>query len=306
MRNTNLSLVSLSAVVLQLAPAMMPSSACAQSATRTASPLAAVEELLAADRSYSAAASRSDVVQALLPMFADDIVMPLPNRTFAEGRAAVEQALRGNPNNVKSRAEWTPIRGGISADGTHGFTFGYMTIRRDTLVSRAKYMAYWIKGAQGWKVAVYKRAGVPEGAISLEMMPPALPTALVPAISDRAVIDGHARGVAAAEQAFSDEAQVIGIGPAFTKYGRADAVNMGPGPGYVVGAEAIGAGIGGPGAPAGSPVVWKSDKVLVASSGDLGISIGMIRPKDDPSAGSPFFTIWKRESPTAPWRYIAE
>ena len=36
----------------------------------------------------------------------------------------------------------------------------------------------------------------------------------------------------------------------------------------------------------------------------------MIRPNDPPKAGEPegfpFFTVWKREGPDQPWRYIAE
>jgi hypothetical protein len=49
--------------------------------------------------------------------------------------------------------------------------------------------------------------------------------------------------------------------------------------------------------------------VIVASSGDLGVTIGMIHP-NTPRAGQPanfpFFTIWRRANPTAPWRYVAE
>jgi hypothetical protein len=47
--------------------------------------------------------------------------------------------------------------------------------------------------------------------------------------------------------------------------------------------------------------------VLVAASGDLGITFGYIRSttdKDQPPA--PFFTIWRRASTAEPWRYIAE
>lgn len=48
---------------------------------------------------------------------------------------------------------------------------------------------------------------------------------------------------------------------------------------------------------------------IVASSGDFGVTIGLIRP-DAPAAGQPaafpFFTIWRRPGVDAPWRYIAE
>jgi len=49
-------------------------------------------------------------------------------------------------------------------------------------------------------------------------------------------------------------------------------------------------------------------QAIVASSGDLGITFGHIR-SNDPASDSPpfsFFTIWRRTSPDAPWRYIAE
>jgi len=59
-----------------------------------------------------------------------------------------------------------------------------------------------------------------------------------------------------------------------------------------------------------SPVSWGTEHSFVASSGDLGVSIGTIRPNhpdaDGQSNGSPFFTVWRRDGPDAPWRYIAE
>ena len=46
---------------------------------------------------------------------------------------------------------------------------------------------------------------------------------------------------------------------------------------------------------------WSTERSFVASSGDLGVSIGMIRPNEPPKAGEPdgfpFFTVWKRDAP---------
>ena len=78
-----------------------------------------------------------------------------------------------------------------------------------------------------------------------------VPTSLVPAARDEARLVVLQRGLTEAERAFSDEAPVIGLGAAFTKWGSATAVNM---------------------------------------AGPL---------------GQPFFSIWHRASPTAPWHYIA-
>ena len=121
------------------------------------------------------------------------------------------------------------------------------------------------------------------------------------------------QSLTAAEKAFSDEAQKIGLGAAFAKHGSADAMNMGGpnDPAFVIGAEAIGKSVGA-GRPAdSSSVSWSADSAIVASSGDLGVTFGYIRP-NAPAGTSPapppipFFTIWRRANATVPWRYIAE
>ena len=85
-------------------------------------PSSALDELLAADRAFSAVSADTDVIAGLSPMFAADVVMPTPAWQFAVGKAAALAALRANADNVRSQTEWTPVRGGVSADGQHGFT----------------------------------------------------------------------------------------------------------------------------------------------------------------------------------------
>ena len=277
-------------------------------------PQQAVEELLAADRTFSKASAQTDVVSGLSAMFAPDVLMPIPGNQFARGAAAAAAALKGNASNLTARAEWTPIRGGISTDGQHGFTFGYMTTKQaDGADVPGKYLSYWIKTKDGWRVAGYKRTRAPaDKKPSLEMMPPSLPAALVAPTTEAAVIERHRQSLDDVERAFSAEAQKIGIGQAFTKYGSPDAVNAG-GPNeasFLVGSDAIGRSVGA-GSPGGSPVSWGPDSVLVASSGDLGVTFGMIRSNSPGRDGNypspiPFFTVWRRASTSDPWRYIAE
>jgi ketosteroid isomerase-like protein len=272
-------------------------------------PQQAVDELIAADRAFAAAApSKANVIDALTPMFTDDVIMPLPGGKFAHGVNDAVAFLKSNPDNTTAKAEWTPIRGGISADGTQGFTFGYMTLRKpDGTAVPLKYMAYWVKSAAGWRAAVYKRSRRPEGAVSTAMMPASLPAKLV-APAPGAVAAAEAE-VAAAEKKFSDESQTIGLGPAFAKFGAPDAVNMGGEPEYVVGNDKIAAAVGGPTPSAPSPLHWAADeKVIAASSGDLGISIGIIhRNAPQPDGSNPtnaFFTIWRKINGV--WKYVAE
>jgi ketosteroid isomerase-like protein len=275
------------------------------------SPQAALNRLLDTDRSFSTAAAGKTPVEAISAMFSEEVTVPA-GPAFVQGKASAIEALKTNPDNLAGRVEWAPIGGGISADGEHGFTFGYMTATKpDGSRVPLKYLAYWMKGASGWRVAVYRRRPRPEGNVSTAMTTPTLPARMVAPSSDAAILEKHEDSLIAAEKAFSDLAQTVGLGAAFAKNGHADAVNMGgpKSPGFVVGAEAI-ARLVGEGAPTDrSELEWSADRVLVASSGDLGVTIGMIRlhkPQQGKPAAIPFFTIWRRDGMSQPWRYVAE
>lgn len=273
---------------------------------------AAVEQVLATDRAFSSAAASVDVASALAAMFSPDVIVPGPSG-LTRGRDAVSATLRAAPENLDGRAQWTPIRGGISADAQHGFTFGFMTVTsKPGAVQLLKYLAYWRREDGGWRVLGYKRARRAAGVVSEAMRLAYIPSAMLPLATETARLDAHRRSLADTERAFSDEAQRVGLGPAFMKYGAPTAVNMGgpQSPGFVEGPAAIGAAIGA-GAPGpASPVHWASETVVVAPSGDLGISFGYIKAHTPQPGASPngqaFFTIWVRADTASPWRYIAE
>lgn len=272
-------------------------------------PQTVVDELLAADRAYAQASAGIELADGIAAMFSADTVMPVPGG-FARGKDAIAAALKANPANIGARATWTPVRGGISADGRHGFTLGFMTITADGKPERkAKYLSYWVRKPEGWRVAVYKRSGRPDGEVSLDLMPASLPEARLKPATDAATLETFRASLDQAERTFSDNAQVIGIGPAFVKHGRPDATNIGGGPGFTVGNDKIGADVAGQ--SSGPTVSWAPDGgVIVAATGDLGITWGLIRRKAAPPTGQPaefpYTTIWRRATPQAPWRYIAE
>jgi ketosteroid isomerase-like protein len=295
--------------ILGRPPAPPPATGASTSAPAS-TPADVAASLMAADRAFAKAAEQTDLITALTSQFDRDVVMPLPNGRFAKGPDQAAAALKGNPDNPTSRVDWTPVRAGISADGQHGFTFGFMTVHpAGKPPLPAKYLAYWVKRPEGWRVLAYKRAPRPAGQVSMAEMAPSLPARLVPVATDPALLAAHRESLMDAEKAFSDEARVIGIGPAFAKYGRADAMNMGREAGFTIGNDRIGGQSGDEGQ---KPVTiyWSSDDVAVASSGDLGVSWGVIRGHQPgqgyPPEGSAFFTVWRRDSPDDPWRYIAE
>ena len=271
---------------------------------------AALDELLAADRAFSAGAAKAaSPADGLAPMFDADVAMPMPGRGLISGRDAVTALFRDSPSFREGAVSWAPIRGGISADGRHGFSYGYLTVTAGDPARRdRKYLAYWVRRPEGWRVAAYRQQIGGPGAVPAAMLPPSLPAAEAAPSDDDAALEAHRRSLAAAEAAFSARAQAVGLRAAFREYGGPDAMNMG-GPGAIaVGLDAVIAGF--PEGEATSPLHWRTDRALVASSGDLGVSIGTIYangpvPEGQP-ASIPFFTVWRRDGPGRPWRYIAE
>jgi hypothetical protein len=269
---------------------------------------AAVEELLAADRAFAAAAaSAPSIPDAFAAMFDAEVVVPLPGRGLLVGRDAVLEVYRASPSFREGAVSWAPIRGGISADGTQGFTFGYLDVTAGPDDRRnRKYLAYWVRRAEGWRIVAYRQVPRPPGAVSTAMIAPSLPTRSVH--PNPRAIPRHQASLAAAEQAFSDRAQQIGLRAAFREFGRQDAMNMSEGAAIAIGLDAITAHF--PEGQTTSPLNWRTERSYAASSGDLGVSIGTIRANSPVPEGRPtsipFFTVWRRDRPDAPWRYIAE
>jgi ketosteroid isomerase-like protein len=267
------------------------------------SPQHAADSLLAADRAFAAQASNAaDPATALAPMFDNEVWMAVAGRPQL-GREAVLAALRASPAYPTGAMSWAPIRVGVSADGTQGFTFGYLSLAGgDPARRERKYLAYWVRRPEGWRVVAYRQAGRQAGEVSRAMRPPSLPAG-----SAAGTVAAHQAAIAAAEQAFSDRAQQVGLRRAFAEFGREDAMNMG-GPGDFAYGAAIPLAVG-PDEPT-SPVRWSTERSVAAASGDLGVSIGTIHlnrpaPEGQPSS-FPFFTVWRRDGANAPWRYVAE
>ena len=268
----------------------------------------AIIELLEVDREHARRAQKTNVVDALGGMFADDVFLSAYG-AFHPGRDSALARLRAVPENLTARLEWTPLRAGISGDGQHGFTYGFMTlVRADSTKLALKYLAYWVRKPDGWKVAVYRRGPRAEGDVSTAMREPSIPDKAVAITRDAAVVAGHAKALGDAERDFSTLAGRIGLGPAFTQNAAPDAMNMGGGQSadFLYGPQAIGAGVGA-GETGPSKLTWGPDTVLVASSGDLGVTIGHINAPPDgnqPARRIPFFTVWKKVGGV--WKFVAE
>ena len=202
------------------------------------------------------------------------------------GRDAAVAAFRYSPNFREGRVSWDsrPRRHLGRRPAWLHLRLSHPDRRRSGAANR-KYLAYWIRRPAGWRVVAYRqqpraparsrpRCCRPRSPPSPRARPAAWPG------SRR-----HRASLHAAEQAFSDRAQIVGLRAAFREYGRADAMNMG-GPGPIqIGLDAVTAGF--PEGETVSPVSWGTARSFVASSGDLGVSIGVIRGNAPAAAASP-------------------
>ncbi|MEP6881046.1 MAG: hypothetical protein ABI866_03580 [Dokdonella sp.] len=281
---------------------------------RTAtSPQQHADQLVAADRDFAAAAAKADHVGGISAMFSADVIMPVHGKGFARGKAAVIEALKARPETSSTRVEWTPIGVGVSADGKQGFTYGFLTeYAKDDKQNLLKYLAYWRHDNAGWRVIAYNRGRRAPGAIDTAPRTALLPGPITATTTSNSSV--RATSLTNSERAFSDAAQEIGLTAAFAEFGSVDSMNLGGGgnAGFVFGAEAISRLVGAGEPDHGSSVSWAADeRVMVADSGDLGLSVGNIRFNQRAEDGSerppiPFFTVWRRASAEQPWRYVAE
>src|SRR5258705_12758083 len=96
-------------------------------------------------------------------------------------------------------------------------------VKPDNPTTPAKYLSYWVKRPEGWRVVAYRRRPRPPGEVSLAAVAPSLPARRIAPSTDAALIERYRASLDATERAFSDSAEVIGLGVAFAGYCRPDA-----------------------------------------------------------------------------------
>lgn len=263
--------------------------------------------LLAADRAWAQSAAKQSFPDAIAGMLVDDGFVMLARGRSAQGPAAVRVALAPE---AASRGTWYPSWGAVSADGTQGFTLGFLVVTpAEGAPLPGKYLAYWKRTPDGWRVVAYKRRPRASGDVPRELVQPLLPTAPKTSSTHEAIV----ASVDARERAFSDAAQRTSLADAFASFGHPRAVNMG-GPNdadFVVGPASIARAVGEGGPATGSSVSWWPDRIVAADSGDLALSIGTLHLNEAPADASvprefPFFTVWYRAGGEGDWLYVAE
>jgi hypothetical protein len=112
------------------------------------------EDLMAVDRAFAQMSVEKGYDQAYIANLAQDGqtftgATPIKNKADAVRRFNDPKAPHANP---KIKSTWVPDTGGVSADGTLGWTEGHFTRTGPGVSDTGHYMTVWVKEKGAWKV----------------------------------------------------------------------------------------------------------------------------------------------------------
>ncbi|HEY6091614.1 MAG TPA: hypothetical protein VIV83_06455 [Gemmatimonadales bacterium] len=245
--------------------------------------------LLAADRALSARTQAAGV-QGFLQSLADSAVFLYPGAPLLRGAPDIRAFVMAADS--IGNVSWTPAFADVSSDGTLGYTYGWTR----SSGGRGKYLACWRKSAAGWRVIAYARTT--PVAVPDSVSPPARrgdPGALVQGRADPSELRR-------ADSSFAALSVAQGAKAAFVSYAAADAVSFGGGAQITEGRDAIGAAFDG--FPSGAVLEWWPLGAEIATSGDLGCTVGEARIVSLHHF-SKYLTVWQRQADGS-WKFVAD
>lgn len=235
------------------------------------------EQLLDADRALQHAVQQQGPAEAFAEALLPDA------RYLSEGQGAVAGQELRRLLRASAPFTWTLARGDVSATGTLGYTFGWLSAAE----GRGLYAAVWKRQGGDWKLAVFLRKPArAQGA--------APPPWFEPFRGERELPPPAAQSVSNADAAFAALAQVTGsMQHAFTAYAAQDAVQLAGT--MVFGRDAIHDLL------ARAPLLrWAP--LVEGAAADLGYTVGAWHAA---SARGSYLTIWRLQSDGS-WRFVLD
>ena len=122
------------------------------------------EDLLAVDRAFAKMSVEKGYDQAYIANLAEDGQTftgktPIKNKPDAVARFNDPKAPHSDP---KIKITWVPDNGGVSADGTLGWTEGHSSHCGPGVSTTGHYMTVWVKEKGAWKVRADMGAADPK------------------------------------------------------------------------------------------------------------------------------------------------
>lgn len=247
------------------------------------------DALLAADRALSEKTATLGLTHGFVPALGDSVAYLYPGAPLLRGADHVRAFLESADSVVK--ITWTPAFADVSRDGRLGYTYGFTRSGG----TRGKYLACWKKNDGNWRLVAY----------TMTRPVPVSDSAPEPRTRElSAQIRGRAdpAELMHADSAFAAMSVAQGAKIAFASFAAEDAVAFGSGVHMSEGREAIAAGFDG--FPSGAVLDWWPVAAQIASSGDLGCTVGEATIASLHHY-SKYLTIWQRQ-PDGSWKFVAD
>jgi len=275
---------------------------------------AARDSLLALDVARTDSVRTLGAVNGVVALLHDDIAYLRAGVGAVYGRENVRAMLNATTTAAGTPVQWQPLGGGLSADGSFGYTYGIAEIEPPTAGGTAgqrmpgvgrleRYIAVWRRTATApWRVVAYSEVGgtsVPEAPLA-GTTPPAQP------VGGR---EGSQRAdLIQVDNDFSDEASRTGLAAAFSSYVAPNGIlfagtELVTGPDEVRELYARGNNR--------TSLVWRPVHSGIASSGDLGFTVGEYVATGTNANGAvsqrfgKYLTVWRKQR-DGRWRFVAD
>jgi ketosteroid isomerase-like protein len=262
------------------------------------------DSLFLVDQGRSGLVASRGAVDGMLSVLAPNVVFLRAGVPAVYGRDGVRELLSGAPG-LTAALTWEPLGGGVSYDLMSAYTYGVAW--RASAPSSAgrleRYIAVWqrSRGAP-WQIVAYSEVGSPPAndmTFSSNVVTPPL-VAWPPTLREAVA------GVRGADSLFADLSDRMGLGFASSSAIAPVGVLFGS-PQLIVGPDAVRdfyAGVA-----SGTSLTWRPVFAWVASSRDLGFTVGeSVATGRGPSGAAvqrfgKYLTVWQRQRDGA-WKVV--
>ena len=272
------------------------------------------DSLLAADVSRTDSVRRSGAVNGIVPWLDDDVVYLRAGIPAIYGRENVTAMLGATSASAGTPVQWQPLGGETATDARFGYTYGIAEVEPASAPTDGggqarptprldRYIAVWHRAPRGpWRLVAYAEVGAPPvGDVTLNgTAPPGQP------LNGREA--SWREDLRQTDNDFSDAALRSGLGAAFSTWVAPTGV-MFVGTELVTGPEEVREVYAR--ATSNSSLVWRPVHSGVASSGDLGFTVGEYVATGSNASGAvsqrfgKYLTVWRKQRDGA-WRFVVD
>jgi ketosteroid isomerase-like protein len=268
----------------------------------------ATDSLLRFDQARTALGAPAAGHASLLDILDSGVVYLRAGVPAVYGRDAARELLTGPGGSPQPGIAWEPLGGAVSYDLTAGYTFGVAArpSTTGTAIRFERYIAVWRRDRGGaWQIVAYAEVNGPaavEVSVPTRAFTPPL-VALPVALRDAT------HGVFAADSLFADLSDRMGVGLAFSSTIAPQGIVFVGTSQMVIGPEGAKQYYAAHGE--GSSLTWRPVHAWVATSKDLGFTVGeYVATGRGPSGAAvqrfgKYLTVWQRQR-DGTWKFVAD